>query len=300
MKNIAEDTQQYRDLDYTQFAYKTLLNSSYGYYAFAGARWYCRECAAATAALGREYIQQAMEIAEEHGLDIVYGDTDSAILTHSDIHGVADEYAEAVNDELPRFMELELEGFFTRGLFTEKASGEGAKKRYALLSEDGDMKITGFEQVRRDWSKVAKHTQKTVIDHVLHDDVDGAVTAVKDTIQHIRDKELALKQFIIYTTLTKQPEKYESTAPHVEAAKKAEQAGGYDISPGQTIRYVVTPGASSISDRARVADEAETYDAEYYIENQVVPAAIRILSVFDYTAEDLLEKGTQRGLGEFT
>lgn len=299
LASLDEDSQQYRDLDYTQFAYKTLLNSSYGYYAFAGARWYCRSCAEATAALGRHYIQDAMDIAEEHGLDVVYGDTDSAILTHPQIREKAPAYIEEVNKELPQFMELELEGFFTRGLFTAKDSGQGAKKRYALRREDGTVKITGFEQVRRDWSPVAKQTQETVINHVLQGEVAEAVDAANTVIEHIRNEELPLKQFIIYTQLTKSPDKYESTSPHVEAAKKAKR-NGYDITPGQTIRYVITPGAGSISDRARIVEEANRYDSTYYIENQVVPAALRILKTFDYTAADLLEKGTQTGLDAFT
>ncbi|EHK01623.1 DNA polymerase Pol2 [Candidatus Haloredivivus sp. G17] len=60
-------------------------------------------------------------------------------------------------------MELEFEGLFKRGFFTSKDSGEGAKKKYALIDEKANLKITGFEQVRRDWSPIAKKTQKKSI-----------------------------------------------------------------------------------------------------------------------------------------
>jgi len=82
---------------------------------------------------------------------------------------------------------LNLRIFFTRIFFTSTASGEGAKKKYALLSEDGSMKITGFEQVRRDWSPIAKKkTQKKVLRKVLEDKVTEAADIVKETIQKLK------------------------------------------------------------------------------------------------------------------
>ncbi|MFB6174860.1 MAG: DNA polymerase domain-containing protein [Candidatus Nanohalobium sp.] len=275
-----------------------LHNSFYGYLGYNGARWYSREAAEATTYMGREYIEETIEMAEAEGYEIVYGDTDSVFLKKDnikeDVHGFLDK----VNSELPKFMELEFEGFFKRGFFTSKDSGEGAKKKYALIDEEGNMKITGFEQVRRDWSPIAKRTQKEVLRKVLEDDVDEAFEVAKERIEQLKQGEIPIEDLKIYTTLTKPPEEYESTSPHVEAAKKAKQRGE-EIQEESTITYVITSTGHSISDRAEILEYAEDYDADYYIENQVIPAALRVLKVFGYTEDQLKGKGKQSGLGRF-
>ncbi|MDY6777398.1 MAG: DNA polymerase domain-containing protein, partial [Candidatus Nanohaloarchaea archaeon] len=282
-----------------QYALKTLSNAFYGYLGYSSARWYSRPCAEATTYLGREYIHETIDIAEEMGLEVVYGDTDSVFLKGEDVAVKADEFQERVNSHLPEFMELELEGNFVRGLFTYTESGQGAKKKYALLGEDGSVKITGFEQVRRDWSRIAKQTQEEVIRKVLENDVEGAVEAVKKTIQRLQDGEVPVEDLKIYTGMTKKPENYDTKAPHVEAAKRAIERG-VEISPGDTVDYVVTAGGGSISDRAELTRFADSYDASYYIDNQVIPVSLRVLKVFGYTKEQLRGEGKQTGIDRFS
>ena len=275
-----------------------LHNSFYGYLGYNGARWYSRESAEATTYLGRKHIQETIEEAEERGYEVVYGDTDSVFLKKENIRENMDEFLDDVNEDLPEFMQLEFEGFFERGFFTSTDSGEGAKKKYALLSEDDSMKITGFEQVRRDWSPIAKETQKKVLRKVLNEEIEEAAQLVKDTIQRLKEGEVPPEELRIYTTLTKPPEDYDSTAPHVEAVKKAKERGD-SIEAETTISYVITRGTGNISSRAELTKYAEDYDAEYYIENQIIPVSLRVLKVFGYTEGQLLGKGKQSGLGRF-
>ncbi|MFB6217038.1 MAG: DNA polymerase domain-containing protein, partial [Candidatus Aenigmatarchaeota archaeon] len=70
-----EGTREYNALDNRQSAEKILANSFYGYLGYEGARWYSRECAEATTYLGRKYIQESIELAEEEGYKVVYGDS---------------------------------------------------------------------------------------------------------------------------------------------------------------------------------------------------------------------------------
>ena len=64
-------------LDVHQNAIKILTNAFYGYTGWHAAKWYRKECAEATTAWGRTIIQDAAERAEKHGLEVIYGDTDS-------------------------------------------------------------------------------------------------------------------------------------------------------------------------------------------------------------------------------
>lgn len=298
MKEINEESEKYTSLYSRQQAQKILANSFYGYLGYSGARWYSRESAEATTYLGRKYIQDTIEAAEDMGFEMVYGDTDSVMLRKDDLEDVLDDFLEKVNSKLPKFMELEFEGLFKRGFFTSKESGEGAKKKYALIDEEGNLKITGFEQVRRDWSPIAKETQKEVLRKVLEDDVEGAAETVKETIEALKQGDIEVDRLKIYTTLTKPPEEYESTAPHVEAVKKAEKKGE-DIEVETTIDYVVTRGGKTISDKAKLTKYADSYDPDYYVDNQVIPVALRVLKVFGYTEDELKGKGRQSGLGQF-
>ncbi|WP_414837695.1 DNA-directed DNA polymerase [Candidatus Nanosalina sp. VS9-1] len=299
LKDLEEDSLEYERVYSRQQAQKILANSFYGYLGYDGARWYSKESAQATTYLGREYIEDTIDIAEEMGFEIVYGDTDSVFIQGEDVKERKESFLEKVNSTLPEFMELEFEGYFVRGFFTSKASGEGAKKKYALMDEEGGLKITGFEQVRRDWSPVAKETQKKVLNLVLQDRISEAAEEVKETIEALKNQEMPVERLKIHTTLTKPPEEYGSTAPHVEAVKKARKRG-MDIEPETTVDYVVTRGGGGISERAELTKFADNYDPDYYIDNQVVPAAVRVLKVFGYTEDELKGKGRQSGLGRFS
>lgn len=298
LQNVEKDTLEYEQIYSRQQAQKILANSFYGYLGYDGARWYSKESAQATTSMGRKYIEDAIDIAEDMGFEVVYGDTDSVFIRGDDVKERRSSFLEKVNSQLPEFMELEFEGHFKTGFFTSKASGEGAKKKYALMDEEGGLKITGFEQVRRDWSPVAKSTQKKVLRLVLQNRISEAVDEVKNTVNEIKEQKRPVEDFTIHTTLTKPPEDYGSTAPHVEAVKKANERG-LTIEPEATVKYVVTRGGGSISERAELEKFAEDYDPQYYIDNQVVPAAVRVLKEFGYTADQLKGKGKQSGLGRF-
>jgi DNA polymerase, archaea type len=74
-------SRDYTSLDVHQSAIKILTNAFYGYTGWHAAKWYRKECAEATTAWGRTIIQDAVERAEKHGLEVIYGDTDSLFVT---------------------------------------------------------------------------------------------------------------------------------------------------------------------------------------------------------------------------
>ena len=298
LKKTKRGTQEFRDLNTRQLALKYILNASYGYMGYPSARWYCRECAEAIAALGRKYITETIEEARRKGLDVIYCDTDSLLLHAPNVKEKALEFLKEINKKLPDYLELELEDLYDSGIFTYTEKGIGAKKRYALMTHDGELRIKGFEKVRRDWCELAKDVQEKVIRFVLTDKSTDAVKLVQETIQKLKNKEIPMNKLGIYTQLKKTPEKYEITAPHVQAAKRAIERG-MDIKPGHTIKYIITEGTGRISDRAEVLKFATNYDSDYYIENQIVPAALRVLKVLGYTEDDFLTKGKQTSLGKF-
>jgi DNA polymerase elongation subunit (family B) len=241
------------------------------------------------AAFGRYYIQKVINFAKENKYEVIYGDTDSLFLANCG-ESKAKSFLKGVNEILPETMELEFENIYKSGIFVPAKTGLTAKKRYALLDKNDRITIRGFEHVRRDWCKIARDTQEKVLFAILKDrDKDKAVMIVRDVIDSIRKGKVKIKDLVIYTQLTRSIEKYEQIGPHVAAAKKY-VSRGHTIKEGSVIEYVITKGAGSISSRAEPFEYAENYDPEYYIKNQILPAAMRILYGLGFTEEDVLEE----------
>ncbi|MFA5763569.1 MAG: DNA polymerase domain-containing protein [archaeon] len=204
-----------------------------------------------------------------------------------------------INDELPETMELELDGYYKRGIFVTKKEGGAAKKRYALIDEKENLKIVGFEYVRRDWCTLAKETQKTVIELVLKKgEPEEAANFVREVIKRLKEGKVPKEELTIITLLKRKIEDYDSIGPHVAAAKKA-LARGKNIDVGSLLSFIITKNGKTISEKAELEEfvnEGE-YDSEYYIQNQILPAVIKILRELDYSEEDLIQGGKQSGLG---
>lgn len=291
LKCLKKGEGEYTKLDAQQYALKLLSNSFYGFYGYGGARWYSRECAESITAWGRQYIQETFNKAEEAGFTVVYGDTDSCFLKSEGIKEKAEKFLKEFNESLPGIMSLELEGFYKRGVFV-------TKKRYALIDDAGKITTKGLEVVRRDWAKVAKDTQQKVIRTVLEGHPENAKDIVKKVIADLKGGKTPLEDVVVYTQLVKELGEYKQEGRHVAAARKA-LADGRKIGKGSVISYIICRGPGSISDRSKPVNLVKPgeYDADYYIENQVLPPVMRILESLGYSESDMI--GGQRKLLEF-
>ena len=303
LKKVEKDTMEYEMLFARVQSMKILANSYYGYLAYPRSRWYSRECGESVTAWGRHFIQDTIDKAEKAGFEVLYGDTDSIfLLMGKKSKEDALAFMKKINNELPGDMELELEGFYPRGVFVTKkvgAEGKGAKKKYALIGEDGRIKIRGFELVRRDWSNIAKTTQRKVLEAILkHGSKEMAVKIVKDVIERLKGGLVPLEDLTIYTQMRKDPGKYDIKSPELSAAQKA-IAAGMHLERGSMIGYVITKKGNTISEKACVVEMAHDYDANYYIDNQILPSVLKILKELGYSEDDLKFKGEQKGLSQF-
>jgi len=71
---------------------------------------------------------------------------------------------------------------------------------------------------------------------------------------------------------------------------------GEHIEFSNKVGYVVLEGKGRISDRTKITstlNNKDRIDKDYYIENQVIPVALRILEHFGITKEDLLGRKQQ-------
>ena len=288
----AKSKKESNRLNNEQLAVKTISNATYGYFGFSGSKWYCYECAESAAAFGRFYIKKVIDEAEKEGFIVVYGDTDSLFVkTDGSIKSKVDKFLKKINKYLPGIIKLNLQGIYKRGLFIPKDVGPGtAKKKYALIDDKGVLTIRGLEKVRRDWSNVAKDTQEKVLKLILEkEDVKGSIKYVKETVKKLKGGDIPLNDLVIIEQLTKPLKEYKRTSPHVSAAMKMKERGK-QIGIGMPILFVIAKGNGSISERAEPFEDVsiEDVDIDYYINNQILPASMRVLKVLKVKEEDIL------------
>ena len=285
-------------------AFKVLSASVHGYIGFFGARYYSKESSAAILAFVRKFNKDTIEIIEKKGYKIIFGDTDSVgFLMGNKKETEIKELLKELNSNLPGIMELELDGFFKRGLWvTTRAGKTGAKKKYALIDKEGKLKIRGFETVRRDWCKLARELQNNVIRSILEQGNEKkALEYTKEIAKKIKKREIKKEDIMIKTMLKKDISEYKNISPHVIAAKKILEKK-IPMEEGSLIHYYIAEKSGKeglIRDRVKLADEKGEYDIDYYLNHQVLPAVENIFQVFGINIQEVIEGKRQKTLGEF-
>lgn len=281
MKSTDPKSTEHQILDARQKAVKVITNAAYGYAGWTGARWYRKPVAEAASAWGRHKILSAIKMAEEKGLKVIYGDTDSLFVAYEEKK--IQELEKQIRQELG--LEIEQSKLYTRIFFTE------AKKRYAGLLPDGSMDIVGLEVIRGDWAEVAKKVQEHVLEIILREQAPSkAAEYVRGVISDLRRKKVPFRDLVIWKTLTKPVEEYKIKASHVEAVK-ALQSKGWKMTVGDKVGYVILAGEGQLYNRVKpyVYASYDEVDIEYYITKQVAPAAARVLEFFGIKEEELLK-----------
>ena len=291
MAKLEADNPLYKILDARQRSIKVITNATYGYCGWRGARWYVSEVAEATAAWGRKTIMETIELAKKIGLEVVYGDTDSVFVKYDEekIRKFLGEVEKKVG------LEIRPDIVYRRILFTE------AKKRYAGLLPDGKIDVVGLEVARGDWCEAAKQVQEKVLEIILKEvNPKKAAEFVRNYTEKLREGISQLEPFIIWKTITKPIKDYQVKAPHVEAAKKLIRSG-WNLMLGDKIGYVIVKGEGKLYEKAvpYLMAKPEKLDVNYYIENQIIPAALRILEMFGIKKEELGSLKPSKGLAQF-
>ena len=275
-------TPEHKILRAREKATKVITNATYGYAGWAGSRWYSREVAESAAALGRDTINRSIDLAKGLGLKVLYGDTDSLFVEYN--QGLLNGFIKSIEKNLG--LEINLGQLYKRVLFTE------AKKKYAGLLDDGGIDVVGMEAVRGDWSNLARNVQNEILKLVLEDGKPSrALSYVTYLVRDLRSAKVPKSSLVIWKTLTKRPDDYEVNAPHVEVARKMAKEG-WPVSVGDKVGFVITKRPGKLYQKAEPHFKVsmDDVDYDYYVRNQIVPVAARVLEIFGITEESLLEE----------
>ncbi len=281
-------------------AINSIAGSIYGEFSLPYSRWHNAECSKAIASYGRYYLNYAVDKAKSEKFDVLYADNDSIFLRlGSKKPEQAKKFLDELNASLPEKMNLDYEGLYPRGMFVASKTGKETRRRYALLSENGFMKIRGLESSRRNFSTIARETQKKVLEFILKErKLRKALEHVKSVIADVKDEKIPMRKMIIYTQLAKEISSYETIAPHVAVAQKM-QKQGFNVIPGSIIRYIVGKGFGSIAENSQPPNEVREYNIGYYIEHQILPSVEKIFEAAGVDFKKALEEKEQSSLNEF-
>lgn len=278
-------------------AIKILMNSFYGVMGSTRCRFYHADLPSAITLSGQWVLKSAISFFENHGHEVLYGDTDSIFIKLSPTQLKSKDYCQNLSNEvdiyltrilkeefaIDSYLECEYEKSFDKIFFAKaRGSDSGAKKKYAGYL-NGKIEFKGMESVRSDWTELAKNFQKAIYEKFFQND--ELEIFIKDYIQKLEDGEFDEK--LVYTKkLSKAPQEYTKNIPiHVKAALQVDHRGPYRL---KEVSYVITPAGP-----VPIQLNPNKFDYKHYIEKQLKPVADDILGTinksFDsiYTGEQL-------------
>ncbi|MBY4677286.1 DNA polymerase II [Marinobacterium arenosum] len=290
-------------------AIKIIMNSFYGVLGSNVCRFFDQRLSSSITLRGHEILTRTRdEIERRFGYTVIYGDTDSVFIWLGD--EFPDEQADSRGAELAAYLndwwreqlqqrfqldsrlEIEYETHYSRFLMpTMRHSEKGTKKRYAGLKRapDGSSKMVfkGLENVRTDWSAVARQLQEQLYERIFRGQPWRQLLI--DTVNRVRAGEL--DDQLVYRKRLRQPVAAytRNRPPHVQAAEKAEREADKrglpaPYGPGQHVEYLITVNGAEPVDYRQ-----SPIDYQHYIDKQLKPVADTILQFLDTDFDSLIE-----------
>ena len=263
---------------------KWLLVTCFGYTGYKKARFGSIEVHESITAFGREILLEAADIAQRMGFELIHGIVDSLWLKGSKD---TDEFLQSVKQKTG--IELEWEGKYDWIVFpTSKIDPRvGVPNRY-FGKLDGELECRGIHTRRHDTPSLFKEIQKELLDILVTADnveqivkvLPNCLVAVKDRWRVLMNGDVDRNELLFTKTVGKDLDDYghmtETKAALIEYRKM-----GFNVQPGQKIRYIIAGDKVSIE-----WQKEENYHRRYY-EDYLFRTAGEILDPFGYSENKL-------------
>jgi DNA polymerase I len=281
-----------------QAALKWILVTCFGYLGYRNARFGKVDAHIAVCAFARDVLLKTAEMAEEHGFEVIHGIVDSLWLKKpkTSAKEVA-EFCKEVSSIIS--VPLNVEGEYRWIVFLPSKVLEGVPvlNRYYGVFENGKIKMRGIEARRGDTPHFIAEAQvemiKKLAKSVDFEDflvrISTALNVLSEYTAKIVSKQVSIQDLLVTKRLSKSPSGYSNDVFQAIAAKQLEKAG-FEVSAGQTVRYLIVDSKSRTVKKRVLAAELlkpkTRYDAQKYLD-MLISAGETLLEVFGYTKENI-------------
>jgi DNA polymerase-2 len=289
-------------------AIKIIMNSFYGVLGTPGCRIHDSRLTSSITKRSHELIQHTVNLIEDEGYSVIYGDTDSVFVSlnqsvdnaSADIVGnrlvaMINKYWEeylAENYGIVSCLEMEYETHFNKFFMpTIRGSEKGSKKRYAGLVVDASGKqrliYKGLETVRTDWTEMAREFQQQLYHRIFNNMPyeDYIRTTVNELNAGDFDERLVYRK-----RLRQKLDDYQKNIPpHAQAAIKAEKVFAEKKLPSRYkragwIKYVITKNGPET-----LECHTSALNYQHYFDKQLTPIADTILAALGSSMESIFQ-----------
>jgi DNA polymerase I len=226
--------------DALQSSLKTLINSFYGYLGYSRGLFNDLEAADRVTEAGQKLLRQLIAAISSRGGKVIEVDTDGIFFVPpaSSLTPEAErEFVARVAQVLPAGITLAVNGRYPKMLSYKK-------KNYALLGEDGKIKIKGSSLNGRNIEKYFRGFIHQTIEALLHADISGLHSLYERSRKEILEHRITVGDFIRTETLKDSYEEYTSAVK----SESRNRSAGYEVAiaaglgwrPGDKVSYYIT------------------------------------------------------------
>ncbi len=287
-------------------AIKIIMNSFYGVLGTPGCRIHDSRLTSSITKRSHELIQTTVNLIEDEGYSVIYGDTDSVFVAlnqavdNASADSVGNRLVAMINSYWREYLadvfgiesclEMEYETHFSKFFMpTIRGSEKGSKKRYAGLVVDdaGKQRLIykGLETVRTDWTEMAREFQQELYQRNNQPYEEYIRLTVNALNAGKFDDRLVYRK-----RLRKKLSDYQKNIPpHAQAAIKAEKTFAEKNTPSRYkragwIEYVIT-----VNGPETLECHTSALNYGHYIDKQLTPIADTILAALGSSMESIFQ-----------
>jgi DNA polymerase elongation subunit (family B) len=250
-----------------QTTFKILINSFYGYLGFSQGAFNDYEMAEKVTTRGREILTSMLDFLNENGANVIEMDTDGIYFQPPPGADDTEKMENLIQEVLPQGIDVELDSTYP-AMFCYKS------KNYALLSENGEVAITGAALKSRGLEPFQRDYIKEIISMLLHKKTDEIKTLTDDFRNKIENRLFPLDKLAKTEILNDSVDSYRKKLAGGKGRRSAsyELAGAStrDYQRGDQVSFYVTGDKKNVSvvDNSQLlsdASEERNENVKYYL-----------------------------------
>jgi DNA polymerase elongation subunit (family B) len=273
-----------------QAALKWILVTCFGYLGYRNARFGKVDAHIAVCAFARDALLKTAKMAEDHGFEVIHGIVDSLWLKKP---GVSQKEVVQFCREVSRIINvpLNVERRYRWIIFLSSKVLEGVPvlNRYYGVCEDGKVKMRGIEARRRDTPNFIREAQVKMVRALAKStdfedflaNIPDASNVLMEYAARLVSNQVDIKDLLITKRISKSSSGYAHNVFQAIVAKQLEKAG-FEVSAGQTVRYLIVDSKSRIVNNRVLAAELlkpkTRYDVQKYLD-MLISAGETLLGV---------------------